>query len=340
MTPMAKDAFGAVVVALISLILVILLMGSIVMMGYGTGRSARTRLGIADADTGPNRVPVLCYHYLRGNTGPLRILRVLGYVVLSLPLIDDNETWTISAGTFEKHMRWLTEHGYHSVSLDDVARWKAGLQELPRKPVVITFDDGDRSVHEYAWPVLQKYGLRATMFVVTEKVGQKWKGIDNLSWAELREMHDSGIFDIESHTHDMHFKVESGRRLSPVFLAAAEGWHQFEHHSTWDAAVREDLATSRGLIRRHIGVESRFLAWPYGSSTSEVNRVAFESGFVQVVDMIGGTNQIANELASMEDSSEEGTINRFAITARTSMRTFVKIVRTKVPDWERAAATP
>ena len=321
-----RDILGAIAVAIVSVVLVVLLMGTMVLAGYGAGKSMRERIG--EAPPQAERVPVLCYHYLRGSGGPVRVLKVLAYVVLSLPVLDDADVWTVTESQFDKQMRWLSENNYQTVTLSELARWREGMGELPPKPVVITFDDGDRSVLEHAWPVLDRYGFNASFFVVTGKVGKSWKGVDNLSWAELRQMHDSGTFDIQSHTHDLHYKVRVGRGHAPVFLAGAEGNHEFEKYQSWEDAILDDLGTSRALIRRHIGVESGFLAWPYGHGGEAVDRVAAQAGFEGIVTMQGNIN------LRFQDPALEGApgwkrlhIDRFPVSARTTLPLFRKVVR-------------
>jgi len=315
------------------MLLVVLLMGTMVLAGYGAGKSVREQIGEAPP---ADRVPVLCYHYLRGSGGPLRVLKVLAYVVLSLPVLDDADVWTVTEDQFDKQMRWLYEHGYETVSLKDVARWREGMGELPPKPIVITFDDGDRSVLDHAWPVLDRYGFTATFFVVTGKVGETWSGVENLNWAELRQMHDSGTFDIQSHTHDLHYKVSVGRGHAPVFLAGAGGEHDFEDYRSWEDALLDDLGTSRAVIRRHIGVAPKYLAWPYGHGGEDVDRIALEAGFEGVVTMQGEINRRIDD-ASAENlpAWERLEIDRFPVSARTTLPRFRRVVRGENSDGEK-----
>jgi len=331
MSNATKDFAGAIVVALISMLLVILLMGSVVLLGQSAGKSIRGQVAETHAGglDGPEQVPVLCYHYLRGSTGPLRLLKILGYVILSLPLLDDNEIWTLDVASFESQMRYLHENGYRTVSPDELAAWQRGEKDLPQRPVVITFDDGDRSVYELAWPILQKYGLTATFFVVTNRVGEEWEGVSCLSWGELREMYESGVFAIESHTHDLHYRVETGRTHTPVFIAASRGDYKFERYDSWESAILDDLGTSRQLIRRHIGTEPRSIAWPFGGNNVDVDNVAVQAGFTYTMKMQGGTNKM---FAPDTPESGQRVINRYGITARTSPSSFRKILRGTYTD--------
>jgi len=315
----AKDVLAAIAVAIITMFLVILLMGSVVLLGQSAGRSVR---GAAEASVEPEQaIPVLCYHYLRDTGGPLRFLRVLGYVVLSLPILDDNEVWTQTVDSFEKQMEYLHANDYRTVTLDELTAWQAGRIKLPKKSVAITFDDGDRSVYEHAYPVLEKYGFNATFFVVTSKVGTDWEGINGLYWPELREMADSGVFKIESHSHDLHYRVETEDYHTPVFIAASKGDYEFERYRNWKSALLDDLGTSRALIRKYIGAESRYLAWPYGERNDDLDWVARSAGFSRVVSMVGGNNRVVDR-----SSVSREPMNRYGITARTSLHSFKKML--------------
>ena len=261
-------------------------------------------------------VPVLCYHYLRDKSDPLRLLRVFGYVVLSLPLLNDSELWTISSGEFERQMEFLKSRGYHTVTLDELHEWQEGRRQLPRNPIVITFDDGDESVYNLALPILARMGFRATLFVVTSRVGTKWGDVRCLDWARLRELEDSGVFRIESHTDDMHFKVNAEGDTRPVFVAASEHGYEIEGRPGWENAVRTDLQQSRAAIERHIGRPPVFLAWPYGSATPELDRLATNAGFLRTCSLRARPNVRAST------ASVPIEISRFTITARTSLRVF------------------
>jgi peptidoglycan/xylan/chitin deacetylase (PgdA/CDA1 family) len=99
------------------------------------------------------KLPVLLYHHV----GPSR------------PGTYPQQT--LSSKAFERHVRWLARLGYVGIRPCD---WLAGLRDrtgLPKKPVLITFDDGYADVTEYALPVLQRHGFGAGVFIVTGHVG-------------------------------------------------------------------------------------------------------------------------------------------------------------------------
>ncbi len=294
----------------------------------GRGASERSMIiqrGPISADSSvagaTSQVPILCYHYLRGATSPLRLLRVFGYVVLSLPVLDDSELWTVGERGFEHQMEYLKARGYHTVTLDDVNEWQMGLRDLPPKPIVITFDDADESAYTIAYPILERLGMRATVFVITGHVGTRWNQVNCLDWDRLREMQESGVFEIESHTHDMHYKVGSPNDAMPVFLAASERDYAIDGDASWEDAVRHDLTRSRDLIREHTGRAPRFLAWPFGFGDPDVDRVAADVGFLRTCALRARAAQYLDSAPDVADT-EHFEMPRYTITARTSLRAF------------------
>jgi peptidoglycan/xylan/chitin deacetylase (PgdA/CDA1 family) len=337
--PSRRDITIAFVITAVVGVVIALTLGTMVSTGHDAGNRLRAA-GAAKASlppvkldgSAPERVPVLCYHYLRGPGDPLRVLRVFGYVVLSLPLLDDSELWTTSARGFETQMEYLVARGYHTVTLDEMNEWQLGLRELPPNPVVITFDDADRSVFDHAFPILQRLGLRATVFVVTSRVGQQWGNVDCLGWDALREMQVSGVFDIQSHTHDLHYKVDDGAAAQPVFLAASEDGRPVNGVDDWEALVRADLTESRRAIQREIGRTPSYLAWPYGFGNPRVDRVAAEVGFTRTCALRARPNPPMNATPVTSDT-DAFEISRYTMTARTSLRTFREMLAgTHLPE--------
>jgi peptidoglycan/xylan/chitin deacetylase (PgdA/CDA1 family) len=248
--------------------------------------TARFSTGI-ESSTG---VPVLCYHYLREKTTPLQFFKILGALFLNLPLLDNMDLWTQTAPAFEKQMAYLKNEGYESVDLGDLARWRRGQAVLPRKPIVITFDDGDRSVLDIAYPILKRYGFKATLFVVTSKVGEKWERVDCLGWDDLKTLEMSGVFSIQSHSHDLHRKVATEEAELPLFVAAGDSQHRRSGNHPGLPMVLEDLRRSKQMIEDHLGSEAKYLAWPYGFADGGLDSVAVEAGFDAFCTLEAGTN--------------------------------------------------
>ena len=98
--------------------------------------------------------------------------------------------------TFEEQIRGLENLGYHFISYQDLIDYNNGQKKLYKKSCVLTFDDGCKDIYTNAYPILRKYNIPFTMFVVTNAVGADGCA----SWEELKEMQDSGLALIASHS--------------------------------------------------------------------------------------------------------------------------------------------
>lgn len=260
-------------------------------------------------------IPVLCYHYLAPRPGPLHVLRVIGAVVLNLPTLGEKHFWSLPVDVFESHLRWLQDEGYETVSADELLEIMQGRRPRPPKAVCITFDDGERSILDLGVPLLRRYDMKATLFVVTSKVGQSWRGLEMLGWEELRELQASGHVSLESHTHDMHYKVKTpGGGMEPVHLY----WASADPDPAALDRVIEDLSTSRFVLGERLGRHSRLLAWPYGFASSSLDSVAQRAGFAATFSLAAGA--VRPELDS------PWHLRRFTITARTTVKALSRFV--------------
>lgn len=134
-------------------------------------------------------VPILMYHHL----DPV-----------------SNASTIVTPETFEEQMKLISDAGYHAVTMEQLVRYVYYGEDLPENPVCITFDDGYLSNYEIAYPILQKYQMKATIFAIGSSIGHstyKDTSLDitpHFDWTQAAEMVTSGVIDIQSHTYDMH----------------------------------------------------------------------------------------------------------------------------------------
>jgi peptidoglycan/xylan/chitin deacetylase (PgdA/CDA1 family) len=280
-------------------------------------------------------VPVLCYHYFRGNVDPGYLARVLGSILFGMPALGPREFWTTPAGEFEKHLRYFRDQGIRVMTLDEIADLRDQGQPVPARAVVLTADDADRSFHRYAYPLLKKYGVKMHLFVPTAHVGRPWSELDVCTWDQLREMTASGHVIVGSHTRDLHFKVDGGTALVPVFWAPDRVPDPISPHalsrraaepglepSRWRDAdveaalagefgpVAADLVASRLDIAANLGIWPDWLAWPYGHANGELEDLARQVGF-------RGTVTLRPEAFTEENATYE--VGRYTLTAKTTL---------------------
>lgn len=116
-----------------------------------------------------------------------------GVPVLSYHQVNDtdNNALTVPTAEFERQMSYLHNEGYHAITPDQLNDYLNSGSPLPDRPVLITFDDGYRDNYENAFPILKKYDMTATIFLVSDFMDR----FDNyLTWAQVQEMSEAGIY--------------------------------------------------------------------------------------------------------------------------------------------------
>ena len=129
--------------------------------------------------------------------------------------------YAVSPTNFVRQMDWLKNNGYHFVGLGDVIADRQGKKPLRPKAVLLTFDDGYRSVYDHAYPTLKLFHAPAVIALVGKWLepesgtvsfdGKAVPRSDLLSWAQIKEMTESGLVEVASHSHSMH----EGIRANP-----------------------------------------------------------------------------------------------------------------------------
>lgn len=189
----------------------------------------------------------------------LKFIPSRGAVVLMYHSVGENdEFFTVSPKVFEAQMCYVHEQGFNVVSVLDLYLMLKNGTTIPKKTVVVTFDDGYEDNFTEAFPVLSKYQIPATIFVSTERVGKqvvarKGSSLSFLTESQIKTMHESGLVAFGSHAHE-HVKLG---HIEPLSVS-----HQFE--------------TSKGILERIVGVKPYAVAYPFGSVTSAVEEKAKE----------------------------------------------------------------
>jgi peptidoglycan/xylan/chitin deacetylase (PgdA/CDA1 family) len=179
--------------------------------------------------------------------------------VLMYHSVDHNDKLTklsVSPESFEKQMKFLHDNKYNVVGLDKIIDYLQKKEKVPPRTVAITFDDGYYNNYRYAYPVLKKYAMPATIFVIVGKIGQPgWLG-----WKEIREMSGSGIVTIGSHTVS-HLWLPT---MGTVYL-------------------KKELADSKRQLESHLGRSVDFFCYPIGAHDERVKNLVKEAGYACAV---------------------------------------------------------
>lgn len=188
--------------------------------------------------------------------------------------------FSVTPEEFETQMEYLVQRGKKVVPLRSLVE-KMKQNEPLRGEIVLTFDDGYKDNYANAFPILKKLGLPATIFVTTDFIG----GVDGrripmLSEAELKEMHASGLIDIEPHSM-------SHPKLAKQNLED----------------VRKEISGSKEIIERLLGKTCSYFAYPYGSFNEETVEVVRSLEFDAAVTVIEGTVAHDDDLLLLKRNS-------------------------------------
>jgi peptidoglycan/xylan/chitin deacetylase (PgdA/CDA1 family) len=167
----------------------------------------------------------------------------------------------VTPARFAAQLAMLRRLGMRGVTVADYVAYRRGERPLPPRPVVITFDDGYRSNHDVAFPILRRHGFPATIFLVSGLLGgtNVWDPHEPqeplLELPEIGEMQRAGI-DFQSHT-----RTHARLTAVPPHEALAE------------------LRASREALEQALGAPVRAIAYPWGAHDDTVLRLAGEAGY-------------------------------------------------------------
>jgi len=205
-----------------------------------------------------------------------RVPAVLYHHFVSKQKIDEGEVSNCDPvyfcydTAFDEQLNYLHQEGYTTISLNEFLAFQDGQKTLPAKPIILTFDDGFMSNYLYAFPILKKYGMKATIFATVEQDSRNFKkyaAVDvPLTRDQMIEMSEYGI-SIESHS------------MTHRYLSDLE-----------PEVVRWELEESRRLLENLLRRPVRFIAIPSGAYSRAVKRAVKEAGYYAAFCMSKGTN--------------------------------------------------
>lgn len=170
---------------------------------------------------------------------------------------------TVTPDKFAESLKLLKENGFTFIPLKEAVDYLQGKREtLPSKPVVLTADDGWESVYTYMYPIVKKLNIPVTLFIYPESISSS---NHFLTWEQLKELKNTGLFDIQSHTYSHpNFKIMK-KHLSPA---------------AYDKFVQKELVTSKSILEDKLGSKVTLLAWPFGIYNTDLENEAAKAGYI------------------------------------------------------------
>ena len=219
-----------------------------------------------------NRVIVTCMLVVGLLLGWL-VSPTTGVPILAYHQVSEaDDIYSVTAGQFEEQMAYLAEKGYNAISLKELFDFFDGKGNLPDKPIVITFDDGYEDNVLTALPIMEKYKMRSTVFVVPSLVGTT----EYLSWEQVSEMQKHHT-EIGSHT------------MSHVGMNEISSVDQ-----------RRELQESKTALEEHLGQPITFFAYPYGQFTAITQQLLKDTGYRGACSGITGLNNKGTDVYALK----------------------------------------
>ena len=175
--------------------------------------------------------------------------------------------YCVSVEQFGSDLDQLKKMGYNTVSLAQVIAFCETGEPLPPKPIVISFDDGFESFYVYAYPMLREREMRAVLAVIGEEAERFTRVEDHRlkyscsPWKQLKEMADSGIVELASHSWDLHYKKKNGR-----FGADKKN---DESVKSYREVLRRDVEQMRQAFAENSLPPFEVYVYPYGEYSTE-----------------------------------------------------------------------
>ncbi len=199
--------------------------------------------------------------------------------VLMYHQISENENswnnYVISPEEFRSDMEYINSLGWETVGLSELLMWQRGEFIMPEKPVMITFDDGFKSLTKFAEPILEEFGYKAVAAVVgslCEKYSSgneyptEW---DYLNWDDVREISQRGTIELQCHSWNMHSKKNN--------IGCGKRWG--ENVSEYRRRLSEDLSKFITEFEKR-DIEFYYsIAYPYGAFDVNTIEVIKDMGF-------------------------------------------------------------
>lgn len=217
----------------------------------------------------------------------------------------------VSVSEFKAQMKYLYDHGYYTASYHDLVQFLYGKKQLPKKTVVITFDDGYESNYVYAYPVLQRYGFKSIIFpvgsyILDEQIPFDPNKLSILSFDQIKKMSASGLVEFGNHSFDAH--KYTGK--VPAFLSMGQNQIDMDFKKFETTFEKKDIPIVKAI------------AYPFGRYNTLLQGSAKKHGYKLGFTIKDGfVNQNSNPL----------DLNRIVVPPRTDIAGFRQLLRDYSP---------
>lgn len=200
--------------------------------------------------------------------------------------------YTISQNELEEDIIYLKKQGYTTIVVEDLIAFEFNSIDLPKKPIILTFDDGYSNIYKYVLPILEKYDCKAAVSIIGEYVEKSCNSNYSdpyLNWTQINELIDSKCIEIQNHTYSMHtLDNRQGCRIM-----------KGESYKEYKEAILRDVGKFQQLIKEKTGYTPKAFTYPYGFSCKECSEILKDMGFLSTITCNIGINSLYGNTAEL-----------------------------------------
>jgi biofilm PGA synthesis lipoprotein PgaB len=239
------------------------------------------------------------------------------FTILSYHEIADesqtlDSTYAVTPSHFKEQIEWLRDNGYHFIDIDDILAYRKTSKPLPKKAVLISFDDGYQSIYKNAFPIIKEYKIPVVIALVGKWLESKDK-VDFsghiitrnkfLAQKEIKEMLSSGLVEIASHSYLSHEGIQGNPQGNMQPAITTRQWlsdkQAYEDEKSYQQRVHNDLLQNNVFLEKYTGQKPRVIVWPYGRYNSKVSKIAEQLGMPMGLTLDDGSNTRITPLSGL-----------------------------------------
>ena len=200
--------------------------------------------------------------------------------------------YIITPSQFESDLKYIQEHGFTTISMTQLIDYVDHGIPLPENPVILTFDDGYYNNYFYAYPLLQKYQMKATISIIGKQTDDYSSRDENnayyshCTWDQLREMVNSGLIEVQNHTYNLHTNTKGRNGCAKNARESLEDY---------TAMLTGDVGQLQREIQEEIGILPNTFTYPFGSFTKETRQIIRGMGFRATLSSESGVSKITRD---------------------------------------------
>lgn len=226
-------------------------------------------------------------------------------IIMYHQISENSALWgdyVIPEKMLESDFKYLKSNGYTPIKIKDLVDFTAGKKDLPEKPVIITFDDGQRSFLTKVLPLLEKYNFPANVNIVGSLVdlytenGETDDRYAYLNWNDIKILSEHPLVEIGHHSYNFH----------TLGLRRGMGKIYGESNSAYTEIIKNDIKTLNDELLSNIGIVPYIMAYPYGIKNKTLEEVVKAEGFSVTLSC----RECINKISVGDELFDLGRFNR------------------------------